>query len=60
MFRPDISPYNFLDVNLEDTPLFDMYEDDTIDAEGDLIGKNEDEENLIMDTGLYIEAQLLK
>ena len=35
-FGPDISPYDFPDVNLEDTPLYGMYEDDTMDAEGGL------------------------
>ena len=36
IFGPEISPDEFTDVNLEDTPLYDSCEDDTIDAEGSL------------------------
>ena len=34
---PEISPDDFPDAILEDTPMYDMYEDDTTDAEGVLI-----------------------
>ena len=34
MFGPDVSPDNFPDVNLEDTPLYKIYKDDTTDVEG--------------------------
>ena len=37
-FGPDISPDNFPDVNLEDTTLYEMYEDDNTYAEGGLTG----------------------
>ena len=43
-FGPEISPDDFPDVNLEDTPLYDIYEDDTTDCEGGLPGKSEDNE----------------
>ena len=36
IFRPDISLDDFPGVNLEDAPLYDMYEDDTTNAEGGL------------------------
>ena len=52
MFGSDISPYDFPDVNLEDKPLYDMYEDDTIDVEGGLADKSEDNEVPVMATGL--------
>ena len=32
----DISPHDFPDINLEDTPLYDMYDDDTMYTEGGL------------------------
>ena len=32
-FGPDILPDNFPDVNLEDTPFYEIYEDDTTDME---------------------------
>ena len=35
----DISPDYFIYVNLEDTPLYEMYEDNTMDAEVGLEGK---------------------
>ena len=35
-FGPDVSLYDFSDVNLEDTPLYEMYEDDTTVVEGGL------------------------
>ena len=37
--------------------MYDMYEDDTTDAEGGLAVKIEDDEDSIMDTGLYHEVQ---
>ena len=40
--RPEISPDDFPYVNLEDTPLYDMYEDNTTDVGGALAGKTED------------------
>ena len=42
---PDFLPDNFPDVHLEDTPLYEMYEDDTIDAEGDLTDKTEEDKD---------------
>ena len=49
---PDISPDNFPDVNLEDMPLYEMYEDNATDVEGGLEGKTEDDEYPDMATGL--------
>ena len=39
-FGPEILQYNFPDINLEDTPLYDMYEDDITDVEEYLAGNN--------------------
>ena len=50
IFGPDILPYEFPDVNLEDTPMYDMYENDTTDAEGDLVDKMEDNEIPLVST----------
>ena len=58
MFGPDILPDNFPDVNSEDTPLYDMYKDNTMDEEGGLSGNNEYYENPIMDTGLECEIPM--
>ena len=52
MFGPDISPDYFPDVNLEDTPLYEMYEDDTTDVGGGLAVNTEDDEGPDMATGL--------
>ena len=51
IFGPYISPDYFPDVNLEDTPLYDMYEDDTTDAEGGL-----SYEIPVMATGLDLQV----
>ena len=51
-----ISPDNFLDVNLEDTRLYEMYEDNTTDEEGVFTGKAEDDEDPVMATGLDHEV----
>ena len=48
----EISPDNFPDVNLEDTPLYEMYEDDKTDAKGSMAGNTEDDEETVMSTGL--------
>ena len=55
-FGPYISPDDFTDVNLEDTPLYYMYEDYTTDAEGGVAGKTEDDKDPVMDTGLDREV----
>ena len=52
IFWPYISPYDFPDVNLEDTPLYDMYEDDTTDVEGSLEDKSEVDEIPVTAAGL--------
>ena len=49
---PYISPDNFPDVNLEDTPLYEIYEEDTMDAEDGLARNNGDDEDPVMATGL--------
>ena len=49
-FGPDISPDNFPDINSEDTPLYEMYEDNTTDVRGGLAEKTEDDENPVMAT----------
>ena len=51
-FRPEILPDDFPDVNLEDMPLHDMYEDNTTYVEGGLAGNTEDKNTPAMDTGL--------
>ena len=43
MFGPEISPDGFPDINLKDTPLYEMYEDNTTDVKGVLAGKNKDD-----------------
>ena len=57
-FGPDVSPDNFPDVNLEDTPLYEMCEDETTDAEGGLEGNTEDDEEPAMDTGFEIKVPM--
>ena len=57
---PYISPDDFLDVNLEYTPLYEMYENDTTDAEGGLAGKTEDDEDPVMATGSGREVPTLE
>ena len=57
-FEPDISPDNFSDVNLEDTPLYEIYEDDTTDVGGGLAGKTEDYEDPSMANGFYREVRM--
>ena len=49
---PDISPDDFPGVNLEDTPLYDIYEDNTTDLEGGLSGKTKHDWDPDMATGL--------
>ena len=49
----EILPHNFPDVNLEDTPLYDMYEEDKSDLEGGLAGKNWDNDITSMANELY-------
>ena len=53
---PDISPDDFPDVNLEDTPLYEMYEEDTTDVEGIFARKTEDYEDHDMATVLDREV----
>ena len=53
---PDIPPGKFLGFNLEDTPLYEMYEDDTTDAECGFPGNNKDYEDPVMATGLDREV----
>ena len=55
-FGPDISPDDFPDVNLEDTPLNEMYEEFTTDVKGGLSGNTEDDEDPAMDTRLDHEV----
>ena len=49
---PDISPDNFQDVNLEDMPLYEMYQENTTYAEVGLKRKTEDNEDPVMATRL--------
>ena len=49
---PDILPDNFPNVNLEDTPLCEMYKYDTTDVEVGLAGNTEDDEGPVMDNEL--------
>ena len=56
IFGPKFSPDEFPDVNKEDTPLYDMYEGDTTDAEGGLEGKIEDDEIPVTDNGLEYQV----
>ena len=57
LFGPDISPDDFSDVHLEDTPLYEKYKDDTMDAKGCLAYKSKDGEVPVMATGLYRQVQ---
>ena len=41
---------------MEDTPLYDIFEEDTTDADGGLAGKNEKDETPVMATRLYREV----
>ena len=47
-FKPDVSPDDFPDVNLEDTPLYNMYEYYTKYVEGNLAGNTKDDEETDM------------
>ena len=49
-FGSDISPDDFPDINLEDTPLYEMYEDNTIDVKGGLADNTEDDKDPAMAT----------
>ena len=53
---PEISPDNFPDVNMEDTPFYEMYEDNTTDVESGLAGKTKNDEDPDMATGLDREV----
>ena len=53
---PDISSDNIPGVNLEDTSLYDKYDDDTMDAEGGLADNTGYYEDPIMATGLDQEV----
>ena len=55
-FGPDISPYDFPDINLEDTPLYEMYEENSTDLEGVLAGNTKDDEDPDMATVLDREV----
>ena len=55
-FGTDVSPGYFPGIHLEDTPLYEMYEDDITYAEGGLVSNTEDDEYPDMDTGLDIEV----
>ena len=55
-FGQDISPDNYPDVDLEDTPLYEMYEDYTTDLKGGLAGNTKDDEDPAMDTLLDREV----
>ena len=46
----DILHDDFPEVNLEDTPLYGIHEENTTDAEGDLVDTPEDDETPVMDT----------
>ena len=46
-FGPEISTDYFPDVNIEDTPLYKMYEDNTTDVEDDLSGSTEYDKDCI-------------
>ena len=59
-FRPDISPDDFIDVSLEDTPLYEMYDDDTTDAEVSLADKSKEDEIPVMATGLEHQVPTLE
>ena len=48
----DISPDEFPDFNLEDTPLYEIYEDDNTNVEHDLSGKTEGDGDAVTATGL--------
>ena len=51
-FGPDVSPDNFTDIILEDTPLYEMYEYDTTDVEVGLAGNTKYDEDPAMSTVL--------
>ena len=53
---PEISPDDFSNANLKDITLYDMYEDDTIDAEGGLVDNSEYDDIHLMATGLYCQV----
>ena len=55
-FGPAISPDYFPGVNLEDTPLYEMYEEYSIDEEGILAGNTKDIEDPSMATELDREV----
>ena len=55
-FGPDVSPDGFPDINLEDTPLYKMYEDGTTDVEGGFSGNTGDYEYPAMYIGLDREV----
>ena len=55
-FGTDISPDNFPDINLEDTPFYEMYEDDTTDVRDGLTDNNEYDEEPVIATGLDREV----
>ena len=57
-FGPDISPDNFPDVNLEGTPLYEIYEENTIDMKGGLADNTEDDEDPAMATELECEVPM--
>ena len=40
---PDFSPDDFSEINLEDTSLYDFYEDDHYDSKGQLVGPKDEE-----------------
>ena len=52
----DISLDNFPSVDLEDTTLYDKYENNTTDPEGVLVEKTKDNEDPVMATGLDREV----
>ena len=43
-------------MNLEDTPLYEMYEDNTTDVGGGLAGNTKYDEDPAMTTGLHLEV----
>ena len=52
--NPDVSPENFSEINIEDTPLYDLYENEHKDSKGQTVG-TEDEEPPVLATGFDIE-----
>ena len=59
-FGPEVSPYDNPDINLDDTPLYKIYEDDTTEMEVGLVGNNKDDEDPAMDTELDREVPTLE